>query len=755
MMGAGTATHQVWALTMLESWLRPYLRRSPKATGNNSQAGQSARPQQVQLWEIADRVLVVTETDAANACEPSGQVATISASSSELAQMIAASPDLLERVIRSSLSVCRPASEAVSSWAALADGQCSPETKRVLTGATLLLMKISFCDVAGWSEIEGLRRVGVARLMMPHPYREDGSVVSLSMNTTSAWREHINLMLLTRVAVGRQMFKQAWAERGLMWVAGPSSEVPPDEREMSDRFALFEGMRQLPPVPVSHDNIRRSGHGRYSVWGSHVFFSSTHAGPPKSIWMVPRNPSTQRRLKFVSEIIAPSIAEHRPPFLEELKATIAVDSAAHQRSTLMPGDKVVVLTHALPPGGAERQWCYLAGDLKRMGYEVHFITLFPLEGENRHYLSLLASEGIEVTELDQKFDQKGLLQALRSTLERARSGNFAAGVESPFGPRLRQLADLFARLKPRVVFAQLDYSNLIAGAAGLLASVPKIILSFRNYNPTRFSYLANDWYQPLYATLARSPRILLTGNSRASNADYAQWIGIDERRVKLVPNALDAAKIGARDASSSQRLRQQLGVTSSTPVILGVFRLSEEKRPVLFIETFSAVAARILDARAFIVGVGLIEEEMQRRIDELGLQDSVTLLGRRDDVLELMQISSLLLLTSSFEGMPNVVMEAQAVGLPVVASNVGGVPDCMIEGETGYLVDRDDVEGFAHRCIELLEDRHLRARIGVNGGAYMRSSFSRHAMAERYLELLRDDAITPSEELEMLRVAAA
>ena len=105
-----------------------------------------------------------------------------------------------------------------------------------------------------------------------------------------------------------------------MWVAGPSSEVPADEKEMSDRFALFEGMRQLPPLPVSHANIRRFGDGRYSVWGNHVFFSSTHAGPPKSIWMVPRNPSTQRRLKFVSEVIAPSIAEHRPPFLEELKS---------------------------------------------------------------------------------------------------------------------------------------------------------------------------------------------------------------------------------------------------------------------------------------------------------------------------------------------------------------------------------------------------------------------------------------------------
>ncbi len=575
------------------------------------------------------------------------------------------------------------------------------------------------------------------------------------MNRASAWREYFDLRALTRAAIGRLMFKQARAENGLLWVAGPSSEVPSDEKEMSDRFALFEGRRQLPPLPVSHANIRRSGGGRYSVWGSHVFFSSTHADSPKSIWMVPNNPLTQRRLRFVSEVVVPSTAVHRPPFLEELNAAIAADSAAHRRPPLKPGDKVVVLTHALPPGGAERQWCYLAGELKKMGYEVHFVTLFPLEGQSRHYLPLLASEGIEVTELDQKLDQPGLLHALRSTLEGIESGDLGTGTERPFGPRLRALQSLFAHLKPRVVFAQLDYSNIIAGAAGVMASVPRIVMSFRNYNPTRFSYLANDWYQPLYATLARSPRILMTGNSRASNADYAQWIGIDEHRVKLVPNALDAEKVGARDGSSLQRLRQELGVTSSTPLILGVFRLSEEKRPLLFVEVFSAVAARVPGARALVAGVGPMKDEMQRRIVELGLQDSLTLLGRRDDVPELMQISSLLLLTSSFEGMPNVVMEAQAMGLPVVVSNVGGVPDCMIDGETGYLVDRDDTNGFAHRCIEILEDDQLRTRFGANGAAYMRSSFSRRAMAERYLEVLLDDAMPPMEDVEALRVAAA
>ena len=401
-----------------------------------------------------------------------------------------------------------------------------------------------------------------------------------------------------------------------------------------------------------------------------------------------------------------------PPFLEKFNEAVASDDAVYPPPKLRLGDRVVVLTHALPPGGAERQWCYLAGELKKMGYDVHFVTLFPLEGQGAHYLSLLTNEGIGVTELDLKVDQRAPLKHLRSKLERISSGNLMAETENPFGPRLHALAQLFASLRPQVVFAQLDYSNLVAGTAGILASVPRIVLSFRNYNPSRFSYLASDWYQPLYAALARSPRILLTGNSRASNADYAQWMGIDGRRVKLVPNAIDAATISARDSDSADALRQQLGVTPLTPIVLGVFRLSEEKRPLLFVETFAAVVAKVPGARAFVAGVGLLEGDMRRRIDELGLSDSLTLLGRRDDVLELMRISSVLLLTSSLEGMPNVVMEAQAVGLPVVASNVGGVSDCMVDGETGYLVDPEDSEGYAAKCIKLLESERLRTRFG-------------------------------------------
>jgi glycosyltransferase involved in cell wall biosynthesis len=300
---------------------------------------------------------------------------------------------------------------------------------------------------------------------------------------------------------------------------------------------------------------------------------------------------------------------------------------------------------------------------------------------------------------------------------------------------LLQLSSLLHRLRPSAVLAQLDAPNLLGGMAGVLAGVPRIVMSFRNYNPTRFAYLANAWFQPLYATLARSPRVRLSGNSRAGNEDYAQWIGCSKEAVALVPNAIEADDFVHDDRSSLETLRADHALEADAPVILGVFRLSEEKRPLTFIEVCARVAEEVPALRILIAGVGPCEGAMRRRIAELGLESRISLLGRRHDVSGLLATASLLLLTSAFEGMPNIVMEAQSAGVPVVASRVGGVPDCVVDGVTGFVLDLEDTRGFVSCCVQLLGDSALRARMGAAAADSMRRFFSKTALAERYLRV--------------------
>ena len=385
-------------------------------------------------------------------------------------------------------------------------------------------------------------------------------------------------------------------------------------------------------------------------------------------------------------------------FLADVDRFVQQHATAAAPSALKAGDRITVLTHALPPGGAERQWCYLALELKRRGFDVSFVTVFPLDGQNCHYLPMLQSASVPVYRVDEQTP----IDALKGLPSDSERRALAVTPANPFGGRLAELTALLAKLRPQAVLAQLDYSNLIAGVASLLVDVPQVVLSFRNYNPTNFSYLTNDWFLPLYQALSSSPRVLLSGNSSAANADYARWIGVPEERVHLIPNAIDGRWFQPSSSNRLQKLRHALRIGTDTPVVLGVFRLNEEKRPLLFVEACAQIAARVGNVRFLVAGVGPFESAMRRRIEELDLMQKFVLLGRRDDVPDLMAISSLLLLTSSFEGMPNVVMEAQLSGLPVVASRVGGVSDCMVDGETGYIVEPDDYEGFAERCVRIL-----------------------------------------------------
>ena len=682
----------------------------------------------VQLWRIAEGVFVVTE-----AGEPTAS--TIPVPASELLQLIAACPEVWSRVATS--NECRPMLDTPLPWTALVTGLTDGEVACSLGGATIALAGDAAREDTGWAELEGLREQGLARFVFLHPNRSDGSVVSIELRRSrTKWREYVKLLDLFRQALGRSMFVHAQPEQQWMWIAGPLQGE--EDLDLTDDFALFEGKRQLPPVPVSHSEIRQRGDGRYLIKSGQVFFSSTRGQRPRSMWMVKRNSATERRLPFLSRTIAPVAYEQKPALADEIKA--AIKAGVAHREPLRRGDNVVVLTHALPPGGAERQWCYLAGELKQMGFNVEFITLWKLEGENRHYLPLLADEAVKLTEVPQRQQSESeMLAGARAALERMTSGAPTIATENPFGSHLGDVVELFARLKPRVVFAQLDYCNLVAAAAGILAQVPQIVLAFRSYNPSHFPYFAQEWFQRWYRLLMEAPNVVLTGNSRPASADYAQWAGIEASRIHVVPNAVDVDALTARAPSVSTQLRRRLGLAADTPVILGVFRLSEEKRPMLFVETVATVLARVPRVRALIVGLGPLESAVRQRIEELKIGSSVQLLGRRDDVPELMAISSLLLLTSSLEGMPNVVLEAQAAGIPVVASNVGAVSDCIIDGQTGYVVGPDDREGFALRCTQLIENHELRRKLGASGTEFVRDSFSRRVMAERYLAVLEAD----------------
>ncbi len=615
-----------------------------------------------------------------------------------------------------------------------------------LQGTTLLLLGENVTSWLGYTQLERLRRLGAQGVVFPHPNRPFSGLIHLAMQKKAWLKEWADIRKLRaqRILLGRHGtsgFRSVEKTTRRSFLVGGLMAVPAmHDSELSERFMLFEDAAQMPPLPVSHKEIESLGDGRYSVWNQHCIFSasSTRKILKSEYWLVEKNARTQSLLPINPQLIEFVFNNSEAHYPEKLKDYIDSHPLAEEPCRLQPGDSVMIITHGLPPGGAERQWCYLAIGLKNKGYKVSFVVTDSLyEGDNRHYLPLLEKNGLDVIELGGMSFNEILSGLPRDDV----AWTLIHPEWNPHGIGLTRLTRLLIKLKPKVVYSQLDYTNLMTGISGHIASVPRVVMSFRNYNPSNFWYLTNDWFLPLYQVLALSPRTILSGNAKDANDDYARWIGVPPEQIGFIPNAIDPSFFPHPDKRELEESRQVLGLAEDTPVILGVFRLSEEKDPLLFLDVCARVSRTLPGLRVLIAGVGPMQAQMESQIEELGDKANITLLGKRSDIATLMGIATLLLSTSSFEGMSNAIMEAQFLGTPVVATRTGATPYILADGESGFIREPGDAQGLTEACLEILGDPALAKTMGEAAGRRIMAEFSVDLLTERHIRLINDRLI--------------
>jgi glycosyltransferase involved in cell wall biosynthesis len=292
----------------------------------------------------------------------------------------------------------------------------------------------------------------------------------------------------------------------------------------------------------------------------------------------------------------------------------------------------------------------------------------------------------------------------------------------------------FRDLRPAVVHAFLDWSNVRAGMAAALAGVPCIVLSGRNVNPSHFA-LYQRYMDPVYRVLAQRREIRLVNNSEAGARDYEAWLGLKPGRIGVLRNGVD---FGDQARASPARIRERraaLGVAETAPLIGGVFRLFPEKRPMLWVDAAAEIARRNPQARFVIWGQGVLEAELRRHIDSCSLGDRLTLAGVTEDVLSALSALDVFMLTSLKEGTPNVVLEAQWVGTPVVAVEAGGTAEALDPGRTGWIVDPPTPETLADAVCRLLDDPAARASVRDAGPAFVAARFGLRRMVDETLAI--------------------
>lgn len=222
--------------------------------------------------------------------------------------------------------------------------------------------------------------------------------------------------------------------------------------------------------------------------------------------------------------------------------------------------------------------------------------------------------------------------------------------------------------------------------------------------------------------------------------------GVPVERTRVVRNGIQP-RPPSPDAAAA---RQRLGLRGHTKIVLTIGRLIDVKGHHYLLSAVEQVLQQQPDVVFLWVGGGPLEEELLGRVQALGLEEAVRLLGQRNDVPDLMAAADLFVLPSLVEGLPLVVLEAMAAGLPVIGTRVSGTSEVICDGVTGRLVPRGalveggDAAELAAAIVEVLSDPELAARWGAAGRSLVASDFTAERMAGETADVYDDVLAEPT-----------
>lgn len=170
-------------------------------------------------------------------------------------------------------------------------------------------------------------------------------------------------------------------------------------------------------------------------------------------------------------------------------------------------------------------------------------------------------------------------------------------------------------------------------------------------------------------------------------------------------------------------------------VFVHVSNFREVKRPLDVVEIFNKVYQKNSKTRLLMVGDGPLYNACRLKVREYGIDSAVKFLGKQEDVVSILQMADVMLFPSQVESFGLAPLEAMACGIPVVASNSGGVPEVVIHGECGFLADVGDVDSMADYSLRLVEDCDLRHKMGQNGRVRAEKFFSPEQIVKEYEDL--------------------
>lgn len=321
--------------------------------------------------------------------------------------------------------------------------------------------------------------------------------------------------------------------------------------------------------------------------------------------------------------------------------------------------------------------------------------------------------------------------ANRSALEACGIEIRRVGQHLDMGIGLGRVLMEWRRWKPDIVVTMLFYSDLIGRVLARIAAVPVLISLLRSSLEAR-----NQEKHRIFLLLDRMTLQWVDTfvvNNTSVIPSLTQQARMKPERVAYIPNGVPRIHAGNRSIT-----RQTLGLSENTHIIGTVGRLHMDKGCSYILRAFKQLRQQFPDSILLFVGSGELLGLLTPLTQQLGVADHVLFLGERTDVHELMACMDVYVQASMWEGMSNALMEAMALGKPVVATAVGGTLDLIEDGKTGWLIEPKRVDCLVEKLSYVLEHPKLALQVGDAAAQRIAQDFSVERMIDAYDVLFRN-----------------
>lgn len=195
--------------------------------------------------------------------------------------------------------------------------------------------------------------------------------------------------------------------------------------------------------------------------------------------------------------------------------------------------------------------------------------------------------------------------------------------------------------------------------------------------------------------------------SRSTANNYVKN-GLNKKKIFVIHNGIDTNKFSKLPEGTVQILRNELNLSTDDFVITNIARMEETRKGHnTLIDAAKQVTLKHPKTKFLLVGDGNLKEGLIKKVKEYNLEKNILFLGDREDIPELLSLSKIFCLASDWEGLPLTIAEAMSCGIPVIASDISGIPEIVTEGETGYLIPPGNAPTLADKIIKLIENPDL------------------------------------------------